>query len=72
MTDKEAGKNKGELSELYAFVKLLKDGKIYAADENLNRYKDMYLPIIKIRREEKNNEVYDYHTAIDGDTVIVL
>lgn len=24
--------NKGEWSELYAFIKLLKDGRIYAAD----------------------------------------
>ena len=72
MTDKKAGKNKGELSELYAFVKLLKDGKLYAADEDLNRYKDMYMPIVRIRREEKDEGMYDYHTAKDGETLIKI
>ena len=29
--------NKGEWSEAYAFIKLLGEGKVYAADENLKR-----------------------------------
>jgi HpaII restriction endonuclease. len=29
--------NKGEWSEIYTFLKLLADGKLYAADENLTR-----------------------------------
>ena len=44
--------NKGEWSELYAFFRLLRDGRIYAADENACRIDDIYLPIIKIIREE--------------------
>lgn len=52
--------NKGEWSELYAFYKLLQDGKIYAADSNLNRLKDIFFPIIKIIREEGSN-VFSYH-----------
>ena len=34
--------NKGELSELYAFFKLLADGRIYSGDGELNRYEKKY------------------------------
>lgn len=53
--------NKGEWSELYAFIKLLKDGKIYAADENVNRIENVYFPIMKLIREEIKNEKIDYY-----------
>lgn len=52
--------NKGEWSELYAFIKLLKEGKVYAADENVNRIENVYFPIIKLIREEHANEPTDY------------
>ncbi|WP_405348796.1 HpaII family restriction endonuclease [Ruminobacter amylophilus] len=55
--------NKGEWSELYAFARLLKDGKIYAADENVNRIDDVFLPILKIIREDEKNGNIDYHTG---------
>lgn len=48
--------NIGEWSELYAFFRLLRDGRIYAADENVNRIDNIYFPIIKIIREEENTE----------------
>lgn len=57
-----SGGNKGEWSEVYAFLKLLRDGRIYAADEQLNPIPNMYLPIIKIQREENIGQVYDYQT----------
>lgn len=63
MAAQNKAKNKGEWSELYAFVKLLKEGRVYAADENVNRLDDIYLPIIKIIREETKNEIIDYHTG---------
>ena len=44
--------NKGEWSEAYAFVKLLGDAKVYAADKYLNKIEDEYYPIIKIIRDE--------------------
>lgn len=60
----ETSGNKGEWSEIYTLIKLLRDGRIYAANEQLERVSDtLYLPIIKIRREEIAGEVYDYHTA---------
>ena len=44
--------NKGEWSEVYVLLRLLADGKIYAADSELNKIEDVYFPIIKIIREE--------------------
>lgn len=44
--------NKGEWSEAYAFVKLLGDGKVYAADRDLNKNEDEYYPILKMIRDE--------------------
>ncbi|MBQ7883597.1 MAG: HpaII family restriction endonuclease [Phascolarctobacterium sp.] len=73
MTDKEVSLNKGEWSEIYAFMKLLKDGRIYAADEKLERLSEsMYLPIIKIRREEKEDGIYDYYTADEKESIIKI
>ena len=42
--------NKGEWSEFYAYVKLLADGKIYAADEELNKKENLFYTILKILR----------------------
>ena len=58
--------NKGEWSELYAFIKLLKEGRIYAADKDANRISDQYLPIIRIIRKEQDNCPIDYFT---GDVI---
>jgi len=52
--------NKGEWSELYAFIKLLKEGRIYAADENVCKMDNLYLPIIKLMREETKGKKRDY------------
>ena len=43
--------NKGELSELYVFLKLLGDGILYAADADLNKIEDLYYPLIEILRK---------------------
>lgn len=44
--------NKGEWSEAYAFVKLLGEGKVYAADSELNKNEDEYYPVLKIIRDK--------------------
>lgn len=44
--------NKGEWSEIYVFLKLLADGRLNAADANLNAIPNVYYPIIKIIRQE--------------------
>ncbi len=52
--------NKGEWSEAYVFLRLLANGKLFAADEQLNRMQDMFFPIIKIIREETVGASYEY------------
>ena len=53
--------NKGEWSEAYVLLRLLAQGKIYAADENSEQIDDMYFPILKILREEVKNQKYEYN-----------
>lgn len=50
--------NKGEWSEVYIFLKLLNDGKLFIADRNMNALKNVFLNIVKILREQ-----YEYHTG---------
>ncbi|MCL2399399.1 MAG: HpaII family restriction endonuclease [Defluviitaleaceae bacterium] len=59
--------NKGEWSEGYAFMRLLADGKLYAADENLNRLDNKFFPIIRILREG-----HEYHPNISGTNVDIF
>lgn len=47
--------NKGEWSEVYTVLKLLADGKLYAADSDLNKIESIYYPLIKILRSELHN-----------------
>ena len=44
--------NKGEWSEIYAFLRLLEVKKLYAADAELNKKDDMFYNIINIIRCE--------------------
>ena len=39
--------NKGEWSELYTLLKLAADGKLYAADGNINKIENIYYDILK-------------------------
>lgn len=71
--------NKGEWSELYVFLKLLGDGVLYAADENLNKNENLYYPLIEILRKENNQEKHyvTNNTNINivdncGNTIISL
>lgn len=71
MTNKEArmSGNKGEWSELYAFMKLLSQGRVYAANEKVEKIDEVYYPILKIMREENRGEVIDY--VINNDKIDV-
>lgn len=65
--------NKGEWSEAYAFLKLLAEGRLYAADSNLQKIPTIYYPLIKILREEPNgkqrNFLYENNIRIiDGNS----
>lgn len=63
MTNSGSGKmsgNKGEWSELYVFLKLLSQGRVYAANERVERIDDVYYPVLKVMREEQKGHVIDY------------
>jgi len=64
--------NKGEWSETYAFLRLLADGKLFAADEQLNRIGNMFFPIIKIIREETRGTPYEYHPDPEAGEVRIF
>lgn len=55
--------NKGEWSEIYIFLKLMSDGKVYAADRNMQKLETVFLNIVKIIREEVLSQKYEYYTG---------
>ena len=55
--------NKWEWSEVYVLLKILADGKIYAADSELNKLEDDYFPIIRVIREETKGESKEYNVG---------
>jgi len=57
----ETGNNKGEWSEFYAFLKILEDRKLFAADKNLEVIDGKYFVFHKIIREEAGEKakIYD-------------
>lgn len=65
--EKRMSGNKGEWSELYAFMKLLSQGRVYAANEKVEKIDEVYYPILKIMREENKGEVIDY--VINNDRI---
>ena len=60
--------NKGEWSEIYAFMRLLSEGRLFAANEQMNRIEEMFFPIRKIIREEIAGNKYEYR--VRGENVI--
>lgn len=61
--------NKGEWSELYAFIKLLSTGELYAADEKLKKINDVYFPILKIIRQEDEGKHLEYVIVAENQGV---
>lgn len=59
----ELSGNKGEWSEIYIFLKLMTDGKVYAADRNMQKLETVFLNIVKIIREEVLSQKYEYYTG---------
>lgn len=52
--------NKGEWSELYVLLRLLADGKLYAADAALRKMQNVYFPILAIFRQELESGRMEY------------
>ena len=60
--------NKGEWSEIYALLKILGEGLVYAGDEGLNKIAGLFYPIVRaILGKEKQRIEY---SIIYGDVVI--
>ena len=55
--------NKGEWSELYVFLRLLSEGRIYAADECVKKIADVFYPVLKVIREEQKGQPIEYIIA---------
>lgn len=49
--------NKGEWSEIYTLFKLLAEKKLFIGDENQQRIKDLYYPIVQVLRFEEENKI---------------
>ncbi|MFZ3102063.1 MAG: HpaII family restriction endonuclease [Desulfitobacteriaceae bacterium] len=64
--------NKGEWSEIYTLIKLLTDGKLYAADENLEKIRDVFYPIIKVLRNETGKREVYYQVKHENDKDIEI
>lgn len=62
--------NKGEWAEIYIFLKLLEDGYLFTADENMEVIPDAFLRIYKIIREEIRGQNYEY--SKDDNIVHIL
>ena len=52
--------NKGEWSELYALLRLLAYGKLFAANEKVQKINDTYFPILQIFREDVPGKAIRY------------
>lgn len=66
---KKTRKNKGEVSELYVFLTSLKDGKIFAADENLEIIEDMFYTIEGVVRNPDGESKFEYEITGDDKSV---
>lgn len=60
--------NRGEWSEIYVFLKLLADGQLFSADENLNKIPTLFYPILEILR---NDAIGPRHYVRDAKILIV-
>ncbi len=63
--------NKGERSEFYTFLRLISDGKLYAADANLNKIEGLHYPIIKIIKKSKKHKNPLFYEFKDNKVIIL-
>lgn len=61
--------NKGEWAEFYVMLKLLAEGKLYTANQFLQKNYKSYLDVLKIIRQECTSQVLEY--VIDSDRAVV-
>ena len=63
--------NKGEWSEFYAFLKILDERQLPAADKNLLPVEGKFFVFNKIIREEKDEPIKIYDFSESGSEVII-
>lgn len=63
--------NIGEWSEWYAFLKILTDGKMYAADSELNKIEENFFTVLSVIRDEIKAGRKIYDLSNDGETIQV-
>ena len=61
--------NKGEWSELYTFFKLLADGKLFSADENLNKT-EAFVEVVSIHRGDSGKNLN--FKLVDGALINII
>ncbi len=61
--------NKGEWAEFYVLLKLLGDGRLYMADNMLEKKFDTYLDVLKVIREEAKRGTLEYVVDKDASTI---
>ncbi|MEH6618181.1 HpaII family restriction endonuclease [Maribacter arcticus] len=61
--------NKGEWSELYTFFRLLSDGKLFSADENLNQT-DSFVEVVSIQRGDSGKNLN--FKLVDGASINII
>ena len=59
--------NKGEWSEIYTLLKIIGDKNLFSGDSNLKKIEQLIFPIIKILREESNN---NFEFSYNNDIVL--
>ena len=63
--------NRGEWSEFYAFVKILSDGKLFAADSNLQKIEEKSFSVLNIKREEKKGNEVVYGLTSQNESISI-
>lgn len=61
--------NKGEWAEFYVMLKLLGEGRLYTANQLLQKNYESYLDVLKVIRQELSNQVLEY--IIDDEHGVV-
>ena len=59
--------NYGEWTEAYVFLRLLSNGRVYAADRNFERYENVYIDILNIIRYEKEH-ILEFQRELESVT----
>ncbi len=63
--------NKGEWAEFYVMLRLLGEGRLYTANNLLEKNLDSYLDVLKVIRQETDAQVLEYVVDKERSTVLI-